>query len=49
MNQQNIIFIILIFGIILVTIFQLVKNKENFSPGNPDDVALINKNFKFYY
>ena len=46
MNQQNIIFIVLIFGIILVTIFQVVKNKENFSPGNPDDVALINKNFK---
>ena len=45
MNQKNIIYIILLFGIILVAIFQLVRNKpEGFSPGDPDDVSMINKN-----
>ena len=44
MNQKNIIYIVVLFGISLVAIFQLVRNKkEGFSPGNPNDVSMINK------
>ena len=47
MNQPNIIYIVLLFGIILVTIFKVVKNnKETFSPGNPDSSEVKNINYK---